>query len=401
MKHFEIMKIQLISSLLSIRVLENIRSRTGKYPAYAVQKFYRVLAEGFVKNGVKIDVVSNPPAFAYSKRYDNIKSDSENGVYFHYLPAFNLSIFRHISLFINAFFTSFKFCLFEKEERVIICDTLCYSTCIGALLASKLCNTRIVGIVTDLPWLVDEEGKINSKIRLFHAFLKCYIRKFDYYIFLTEQMNTQINIKNKKYVVIEGFANIDMQESKNSIIEKKQPKQLLYAGFLQAKYGLRMLVNAFMSLKNLDAKLVVYGTGPYSDELKECAKADDRIEYRGLASNEEIVQAELHASVLVNPRPTHEEYTKYSFPSKNMEYMASGTPILTTRLPGMPAEYYPYIYSFDEETTEGYARIINKIMSMSVEELHKKGTEAKAWVLKNKNNIHQCRRIINMLVNNK
>ena len=92
------MKIQLISSLLSIRVLENIRSRTGKYPAYAVQKFYRVLAEGFVKNGVKIDVVSNPPAFAYSKRYDNIKSDNENGVYFHYLPAFNLSIFRHISL---------------------------------------------------------------------------------------------------------------------------------------------------------------------------------------------------------------------------------------------------------------------------------------------------------------
>ena len=87
------MKIQLISSLLSIRVLENIRSRTGKYPAYAVQKFYRVLAEGFVKNGVKIDVVSNPPAFAYSKRYDNIKSDNENGVYFHYLPAFNLSIF--------------------------------------------------------------------------------------------------------------------------------------------------------------------------------------------------------------------------------------------------------------------------------------------------------------------
>lgn len=394
------MKIQLISSLLSVSVLEGIRSRTGKYPAYAVQKFYRVLAEGFLKNRVGIEVVSNPPSFAYSRKYVKIKSDNENGVDFHYLPFFNLSIFRHLCLFINAFFTCLKFCLREKGEKAIVCDILCYSTCIGALLASKLCNVKIVGLVTDLPWLVDEEKK-NSIMWLFHAFQKCYIRSYRYYIFLTEQMNLQVNVRNRPYVVIEGFANIDMQKKENTIIEKQQPKQLLYAGFLQAKYGLDMLVRAFMSLKNLNAKLVVYGTGPYSDELRECAKSDDRIEYRGLASNEEIVQAELHASVLVNPRPTHEEYTKYSFPSKNMEYMASGTPILTTRLPGMPAEYYPYIYSFEEETTEGYARIINKVMSMPVEELHKKGTEAKTWILKNKNNVQQCRRIIDLLLNNK
>ena len=73
------MKIQLISSLLSTQVLEGIRSRTGQYPAYAVQKFYRVLAEGFVKNGVSVEVVSNPPAFASTDKFVKFVSDTENG----------------------------------------------------------------------------------------------------------------------------------------------------------------------------------------------------------------------------------------------------------------------------------------------------------------------------------
>ena len=55
------------------------------------------------------------------------------------------------------------------------------------------------------------------------------------------------------------------------------------------------------------------------------------------------VAEELKATLLVNPRPTTEEFTIYSFPSKNMEYMASGTPLLTTKLPGMPEEYHQYV----------------------------------------------------------
>lgn len=391
------MRIQLISSLLSIQVLESIRSHTGQYPAYAVQKFYRVLAEGFVKNGVPVEVVSNPPAFASTDKFVKFASDTENGVTYKYMTFINKSIFRHLSLFFNSFWTCFKFGHSKLEDKAIICDILCYSTCMGAILAAKLTGTKIVGLVTDMPWLVDEDGVISIKMRMLHGFQKWYIHKYSHYIFLTEQMNEPINIKHRPYLVIEGFANIDMEKIDNLLTEKESPKQIMYAGFLQAKYGLKMLVDAFMSLKDLDAKLVIYGTGPYAKELTACTKKDKRIEYRGLATNDEIVKAELKASVLVNPRPTHEEYTKYSFPSKNMEYMASGTPILTTRLPGMPPEYYPYIYSFEEETTESYAYIIKQVMNLSAEELHAKGAEAKAWVLKNKSNIHQCSRILKML----
>ena len=78
--------------------------------------------------------------------------------------------------------------------------------------------------------------------------------------------------------------------------------------------------------------------------FKKLAQQYPAVKYKGVAPNAVIVEEELKATLLVNPRPTGEEYTKYSFPSKNMEYMASGTPVLTTCLPGMPAEYNEYVY---------------------------------------------------------
>ena len=54
----------------------------------------------------------------------------------------------------------------------------------------------------------------------------------------------------------------------------------------------------------------------------------------------------------MNPRFTGAEYTLYSFPSKNIEYMVSGTPVITTRLAGIPDDYYPYVFVFEEEINE-------------------------------------------------
>ncbi|WP_321424540.1 glycosyltransferase [uncultured Bacteroides sp.] len=393
------MNILLISSLLSNNLLDDIRKITGQYPAYAVQKFYRVLAAGLCKNKSNVTVLSNPPAFMSEKRerFLNYQNDSEDGVNYRYVPFLNFSVIRHLCLFIYTFLYVFGYGFKKRKDKAIVCDILCYSTCLAALLAAKITGVKIVGLVTDLPWLVDEEGKVSFKMRIFGAFTKWYIKKYAYYVFLTEQMNEVINKKLKPYIVIEGFANIEMENVENLLEKKDSPKTIMYAGFLQEKYGLKMLVEGFMTLKDLDAKLVIYGTGPYSEELEECTKIDSRVEYRGFAANSVIVEAELKASVLINPRPTHEEYTKYSFPSKNMEYMASGTPILTTKLPGMPLEYYPYIYHFEDETTEGYARVIKEVLNKQPEELHKKGADAKAWVMSKKNNVVQSARILNML----
>jgi glycosyltransferase involved in cell wall biosynthesis len=127
------------------------------------------------------------------------------------------------------------------------------------------------------------------------------------------------------------------------------------------------------------------------------AKIDSRIVFGGMIPLYEAVENELKATLLVNSRPTDMEFAKYSFPSKNMEYMVSGTPILTTKLPGMPQEYYDYIFTIDGNTPEDVTVALEKVFSFSPEKLHNKGAQAREFVLNNKNNIAQSGRILNLI----
>ena len=146
-----------------------------------------------------------------------------------------------------------------------------------------------------------------------------------------------------------------------------------------------------------DAELHIYGDGDYANELTNICLTHNKVKYFGTRLNSEIVKAEIEASLLINPRPTHELYTKYSFPSKNMEYMASGTPVLTTRLPGMPKEYEEFVYLINDETIDGIGEALVSVLSDSREVLHQKGRGAKAFVMRTKNNMIQAKKIIDMV----
>ena len=80
-----------------------------------------------------------------------------------------------------------------------------------------------------------------------------------------------------------------------------------------------------------------------------------------------------------------------------MEYMASGTPALMTRLPGMPEEYLEYVYILEDESIDGMAEKMKEILNLSKEENMEKGRKAKEYVLKKKSNINQAERVMKWL----
>ena len=174
-------------------------------------------------------------------------------------------------------------------------------------------------------------------------------------------------------------------------------KEIVYAGSLQIKYGIQTLCAAFLSCAKEDEILHVYGDGEYAPALKELAAQNDNIVYHGNVPNTEVVEAELKATLLVNPRPSTEEFTRYSFPSKTMEYMVSGTPVLMTRLPGMPCEYAKYVYLFEKEDTEGIARKLREVLDKPLNELETFGQKARTFVLEKKNNVYQTNKIIDFV----
>lgn len=398
-------KILYISSLSSKRLINRIHIMTGFNPGFAVQKFNRFIALGLQQNGVEIKIYSKPPmGVVVGKSWINEPTEIEENLTYHYLNYLNLPILKDIFTFCSSFWQVLKFGLNNRKNKAVVCDVLAISMNIGAILASKITRLKIVGVVTDMPGLMVDISSKPRKRSLLKRFITMinmsYISSYTHYVFLTEQMNRVINTRNRPYIVMEALCDNSFNNSQDVPVEKAVPRIVMYAGGLHERYGLKKLVDAFRIIKKNNVKLILFGDGPYVDELQHVVNEDSRIEYRGVVSNEEVLRTELEATLLVNPRPITEEFTKYSFPSKNIEYMASGTPLLTTKLPGMPKDYYPYVYLFEDESVRGYAAILDEVLSLPTEDLIAKGKEAKTFVLENKNYKVQAARILNLIIDN-
>lgn len=400
------MKILYISVLTSSRLINKFHKESGKNPGFAVQKFHRLLVKGFVQNYINVQTLTGLPIGRESTKQIFVREpdEIENNVHYKYIPFINFLGLRHFGLLLYSFFYTFFWGLNNRKNKTIVCDVLNISICMGSLWASKIVGIKSVGIMTDMPGLMVDRNTNTDKNKLkglIPKINKSYLSSFSFYVFLTEQMNVAVNLKKRPYIVMEGLVDEKISEvmlTYNEDLQTANERILLYAGGLHESYGLKTLVEAFMKLSNNDIRLHLYGDGPFVEDLiNNYCKKDNRIIYKGIVSNEEVLEAELKATLLINPRPTNEEFTQYSFPSKNMEYMVSGIPILTTKLPGMPEEYYPYIYMFDNETVEGYADTLKEILEKPKKELKYKGKIAKEFVLQNKNNVYQTKRIIELI----
>ena len=106
------------------------------------------------------------------------------------------------------------------------------------------------------------------------------------------------------------------------------------------------------------------------------------------------------ATVLVNPRQNNEEFTKYSFPSKTMEYLASGVPVVAYKLDGIPDEYDEYIRYVPDNSPETLAKVLMEVCELSGEERQGLGEKARKFVLVEKNKVAQTKRILDFIENN-
>lgn len=375
----------------SNRVYEQLFSHTRQKPAYQSQKYHRLLIEGLAAH-TRVDVIATPPVNrgVMDKALVRLPSHQEGGASYHHICAVRNPYLKGLFM---AFGTFFKTLRLADRDSVVIVDCLNRVVASSALVAARLRGRRCVGIVTDLPDMFENHHK------LFRAWGNWIIAHCTDYIVLTQAMNDYINPKGKPYVVLEGQADGAMVEKVPSLEKKLSPRIVMYAGGISKIYGAEILVQGFHMANLPNTQLQIFGFGDYVDTLKEIAQEDYRVVYGGLLMNAQIVEKEQQATLLVNPRPTAEEFVKYSFPSKTMEYMASGTPVLTTVLPGMPEEYHPYVYLLEEETPQGVARKLTEVLGKTDEELFRKGQLAREFILKEKNNVTQAGKILRMLEN--
>lgn len=384
-----------------------VNCKVGSGLQNAPNVFQWAVIKGLVENGVKLEVLTLPFLPSFPMRYacpytptgDVILEGKRVG---HMLSYCNLMGYKTISMkqklqrHIETWMQQYG------DEKIVVLTYTPYVPFIQAIVnvKKKFPNIILASIVTDL---VDDMMSFKSNRNLFKR-IQCEIERrqtkklykyIDRFILLSEYMQEKIPESVGRSMVMEGI--YSPSEEKHIIKKTSEIKTVLYTGTLEEFAGVMDLMDAFLSLKEENCRLIVCGSGTCASFVKECARKDKRIIFKGLVDRTEVLRLQREATLLINPRKPNGSITRYSFPSKTMEYLASGTPMLGYKLEGIPSEYYQFYYTIEDMSVEGLTSRLKEVLSLSQTILTKKAELARSFIMEKKNAKKQMGRVLDFL----
>lgn len=399
------MKICLVGSLVAIDKFDEIVKQSKAKPSNAPVNFQMMLAKGLCQNGIIPDVLSFPNFAAYpNSPYKLYKARKEK--IFEGLEGFtpriiNFPLIKQLNLYISTYRYLKKWIKENKQDE---CYVLIYSDyppyAMAAKRACKNTKAKTVLVMTDFPtfYLQKHKPSLNTWLNLWmDKNRQKNFASYDMYMLLTRHMSQKMQIDDKPQIVIEGFSDFSQYENIN--VEKYEKKTVMYCGALSDVHNITLLVDAFLKT-NIDAELHIYGSGDKEGYIKQAALKDSRIRFMGKVSREELLCAQKQSHLLISVKSKNDMHTNYAFPSKILEYMTSGTATLTTKIGGIPEEYFEQVYTIENEDEISVAKTIEEVLSKDVNELLQKGKQAQEFVVKQKNCFIQAERLLTFLSNN-
>lgn len=256
-------------------------------------------------------------------------------------------------------------------------------------------SAKIYLIVTDLPQFMDL-GQSRLKAALKHIDwknIKMMQKEFDGFILYASKMAEFLGINADKWLLVEGSFNVAEVDIVNDEITSSNSKAIMYSGKLDMEYGINLLLDAFMQIPDDNAELWLTGGGNAEEYIKKCEEKDNRIKFYGfLPTRADVLKKQREATLLVNMRLPSEKASAYCFPSKLFEYMATGVPVLSFKLEGIPEEYYRYLYVIENENS--LLDTIESALAAKTDERQKIGKAAKDFILNTKTKEAQARRVV-------
>ena len=379
---------------------ETVRNKSKNNMLDAANALQWHIYEGLCANlDRKPDVINVVPVGSFPQYYNEpfIKKERFSEIFLN-VGFCNVKLIRKLVLAGRVYKELKSYYKDKKGEKTLLVYTM-NSAFLQAItkLKRKVKDICVCAVVADLPDMSSLSSKKSFFNKAFDKFLskKSYSTAdcIDKYVLLTEQMADYMNI-TKPYCVMEGIA------TESEALEQTSEgavKTVLYTGTLHKRFGVTDLVDAFMLTEDRSMRLVICGVGDSEEQIRIAAAKDSRINFKGQVTRDEALKLQREATVLVNPRKNNEEFTKYSFPSKNLEYLSSGKPLIAYKLDGIPDEYDDYIYYVKDDSEETLAKTITEVCSMPSEERRLFAERAQQFVLKEKNCFVQVNKVLKFI----
>lgn len=399
------MKIVFLGGFYTESVFEYVRNNSVGPLQNAANVLQKNYLHGFVnaRKDIELICINLPFIGSYPKCFkdrsfvppSNVESIYGSWIVYN-LKFNNIKGFKNIARAFNAIKAFFSMVKYEEQCRIV-----CYSMHLPFLCACYLAKIVKAGckfyvIIPDLPEYMSERTGVSKKIHEWINRLSYYIvNKSDGAVYITEHMASRFS-DCLPYTVIEGIAlpdvNMDNDWWQEGIEEKKY---FLYTGTLDRRYGIRDLVESYVESGVSNYKLVICGDGNEREYLEKMTLKFNNIIYLGQLDHNKVLKLQSNASLLINPRRSEGEFTKFSFPSKVIEYMRSGIPVLMYKLDGIPKEYNEFFFHIN--STREFSSKLREIAAMDGIALGLMGKAAKKFIMQNCNSHRQVDKLISLI----
>lgn len=340
------------------------------------------------QENVNVNVITSPDITSYPHEKWFIKGHYSEEDDTQLVSMINLPIIKHFWTAISMFLHSYKVIAKSPDITYVIIPYMVFRHVLALRLIARFCRNCKVGII--VPDIFFPSGLIG---RYLNSWAERHAKKCDFFVLYTEAMADYLGVAEKAHLTIEGFKTV------RTFIRKKHDRfVVMYSGTLDLKYGIQRLIDSMKHISERDIELHVYGSGNGDKIIIESSVKDPRIIFHGLVDKETAELALQSASVLVNPRNCNDgDFVKYSFPSKNIDYLASGRPAILCKLPGMPTEYYDYFIDANNGTPIDIANAIIRVYEMSQDERDHFADVAFDFISKRMEIKHQTTKICQLL----
>ncbi len=172
----------------------------------------------------------------------------------------------------------------------------------------------------------------------------------------------------------------------------------MYSGSLLEIKGVPLLLDAFSQLGSDAVELWLTGAGPLEERVREASRRDSRIRFFGSVTYSELLALYRQADVLINPHSTTHESVRYLFPSKLLEYLGTGRPVISTcSTPDIRDEYGDVLYLLDEESPAALATAMARLSAMDPATRQAMGARGRAFVATRKSWKRQAARVAHFI----
>ncbi|MEO8126893.1 MAG: glycosyltransferase family 4 protein [Bryobacteraceae bacterium] len=295
----------------------------------------------------------------------------------------NITPIKQIWLGVSAFgaLLAWSICAGWNWPKVICCYNLTVPPVILLWMAAKLGRSQLIPIVCDIniPGETVPDTKPN---RFDFAQHKFWLPRMDRVVAVTDAMIHDF-APDLPHLILEG--GLTLADESAAVKTEPQngpgPFTAIMAGSLDECNGVRIAVEALRLAPDLEIRLVIAGDGPLREFVQTAAQADERICYMGFLSHKAVLDLYRRADLLLNLRITRQVRTPYFFPGKLLEYLSSGTAVLSTDCSHVRRRYSGLLYLTSGEDAQAIATDLQNISALPEADRRLVAGRAQEWMM--------------------